>query len=157
VTSLYYLGNFRTDEQLASMRQLEADGVCIFCPEHLSRNPRAVHRSAHWTVVPNAFPYRGTRLHYLLVPAEHVTDMVDLSPAAQQDFWAALTWARDEHQLTAYGLAARNGECEYTGGTIRHLHIHLLQGDPEQESVRVKLSSAPPLDVDPDQLDPGRA
>ena len=81
-----------------------------------------------------------------------MTDLVDLSPAAQQDLWVALAWARDEHGLDHYGLAARNGASEFTGGTIRHLHLHLLQGDPmTQQPVRVRLSSSP--GVDPDQLD----
>lgn len=165
--SLYYFGNFRTQRQLADMRRLEAAGVCIFCPEHLGVGPdlRIIHRSAHWTVVPNEFPYSGTRLHLLLVPAEHVTDIADLSPDAQRDFWTALRWARDHYALAYYSTAVRNGHCEYTGGTIRHVHVHLLQGDvdnPDHEPVRTKLSSRPrdvdrSRDVDPDHLHPGGA
>ena len=158
--SLYYLGNARTDEQARQMRELEAGGVCLFCPPHLEREQRIVHRTRHWSVTPNEFPYRGTRLHLLLVPDEHVTDLADLSPAAQQDMWAALAWARAEHDLDHYGLAARNGASELTGGTIRHVHLHLLQGDPAAaEPVRVRLSSSPQEasgQVDPDQLHPGR-
>jgi len=155
--SLYYLGNHRTDEQLAEMRRLETDGICLFCPEHLARNPsqRITHRTEYWTVTPNEFPYRGTRLHLLLVPDEHVTDMADLSAQAQRDFWVALTWIRDHHALAYYSMAARNGDCEFTGGTIRHVHVHLLQGDvddPEHQPVRTKLSSRP---RDIDQLNAG--
>jgi ATP adenylyltransferase len=159
--SLYYLGNARTAEQVEDMRRLEAEGICIFCPEHLAADPsqRVTHRTAHWTVTPNEYPYRGTRLHLLLVPDEHVTDIVDLTPEAQADLWVALSWVRDHYGLSYYGMAARNGECEYTGGTVRHVHIHLLQGDaddPEHVPVRTRLSSRPVADVDPDQLDPGR-
>jgi diadenosine tetraphosphate (Ap4A) HIT family hydrolase len=146
--SLYYLGNARHDEQIRQMRQLEAEGVCLFCPPNLEREQRVVHRSEHWSVTPNEFPYRGTAVHLLLVPDEHVTDLADLSPTVHQDFWAALRWARDEYRLEHYGLAARNGASEFTGGTIRHVHVHLLQGDPESpEPVRVKLSSGSPGDV----------
>jgi ATP adenylyltransferase len=159
--SLYYFGNVRTAEQLADMRRLEAAGVCLFCPEHLAKDPaqHIVHRSTHWTVTPNEFPYRGTRLHLLLVPDEHVTDVVDLSPGAQRDFWTVLGWARDHYELSFYSTAARNGHCEYTGGTIRHVHVHLLQGDvddPDHEPVRTKLSSRPG-GVHPDQLHSGGA
>jgi ATP adenylyltransferase len=156
--SLYYLGNYRTAEQLADMRRLEAAGVCVFCPEHLAqdRNQPILHRTPQWTVTPNEFPYRGTRLHLLLVPDEHVTDLVDLSAEAQRDFWSALSWVREHYGLSFYSLAVRNGESEYTGGTIRHVHVHLLQGDvddPQHEPVRTKLSSRR---IDPDQLDAGR-
>ena len=47
--------------------------------------------------------------------------MTHLSPEAQCDFWTALTWVRDHHDLTYYSLAARNGDCEFPGGTIRHV------------------------------------
>ncbi len=158
--SLYYFGNFRTEQQLADMRRLEEGGICIFCPEHIARdNGRVAYRTAHWTVTPNEFPYTGTRLHLLLVPDEHVTDMVDLSPEVQRDFFVALSWLREHYGLRYYSLAARNGECEFTGGTIRHVHVHLIQGDvddPDHQPVRTKLSSRPP-DVDPDQFDVGGA
>ena len=161
--SLYYTGNSRTEEQLAQMLELEAAGVCIFCPEHLSNYRPIVHKTTLWTVTTNRFPYRGTQLHYLLLPDEHVDDLVDLSPESHADFWTALRWARDEHGLTYYGLASRNGDCAFTGATIRHVHVHLVQGDvenPEHTPVRVKLSSHPRelafRGGHPDQLNPGR-
>lgn len=146
--SLYYLGNARSQEQLDQMRQLEADGICLFCPENLAKDPeqRILYRSTHWTVTPNEFPYRNTRLHLLLVPDEHVTDIADLTSEAQQDFWAALRWIKGHFGLTYYSIASRNGESEYTGGTIRHVHLHVLQGDvdnPAHEPIRTKLSSRP--------------
>jgi ATP adenylyltransferase len=144
--ALYYFGNFRVDEQLAEMRRLEGEGVCLFCPEQLSTAPEVLHRTALWTIVPNRYPYRETRLHLLLVPDEHVTDMADLAEDSQRDFWSALRWVKLHYGLEHYGLAARNGESEFTGGTIRHLHIHLLQGDvddPAHQGVRVRLSSRP--------------
>ena len=158
--SLYYFGNVRTREQYDDMRRLEESGTCIFCPRQLRADPnqRVVYRSAQWTLTPNEFPYVGTRLHLLLVPDEHVTDLLDLSPAALADFWTALAWARDEYGLSYYSLAARNGQCEFTGATVRHVHVHLVQGDvddPEHVPVRTKLSSRP-REVDPDQLDAGR-
>lgn len=144
--SYYYLENSRGDAQSDDMRRLEAEGRCLFCP---GQEPLAVlHKTPQWTIVPNRFPYRGTRLHLLLVPDEHVTDMADLSPAARDDFWSALAWVRDRYGLTYYGLAVRNGDPRFTGGTIRHLHLHVVVGDvenPEADSVRVKLSSRPPV------------
>jgi diadenosine tetraphosphate (Ap4A) HIT family hydrolase len=145
---LYHLGNNRTEQQLADMLRLEAAGVCVFCPEHLAQDPDqpTLHRTPQWTVTPNEFPYAGTALHLLLVPDEHVTDLLDLSAAAQADFWAALGWVRDHYSLTYYGLGSRNGDCRYTGGTIYHVHVHVIVGDvadPGHEPVRLKLSSRP--------------
>jgi ATP adenylyltransferase len=146
--SLYYLPNARTDVQREEMRRLEVDGVCIFCPEHLGADPGqpVLHRTPQWTVTPNEYPYRGARQHLLLIPHEHVPDLADLADEAQRDFWAVLRWVKVHYGLSFYGLAARNGACEFTGGTIHHVHVHVLQGDvddPAHEGVRVRLSSRP--------------
>ena len=141
--NLYHLGNSRGERQSEYMRRLEADGVCIFCPEHLDADPEQVilHRTAHWTVTPNKFPYADTLRHLMLVPDEHVTDLLDLSASAQADFWTALGCIREHHGLTYYGLGARNGDCRYTGGTIAHVHVHVIVGDPDGGPVRFKVSS----------------
>ena len=76
----YYLGNARTDAQRDDMRALAATGACVFCPEQLAvdENQPILHRTPLWTVTPNEFPYAGTKLHLLLVPDEHVTDLLDI-------------------------------------------------------------------------------
>jgi ATP adenylyltransferase len=145
---LYHLPNHRTEQQRDEMIRLEAAGICILCPEHLARDrdQPILHRTPQWTVTPNKFPYAGTALHLLLVPDEHVPDLLDLSAPAQADFWAALGWVREHHGLTYYGLGSRNGDCRYTGGTIYHVHVHVIVGDvtsPEHQPVRLRLSSRP--------------
>jgi diadenosine tetraphosphate (Ap4A) HIT family hydrolase len=144
--NLYHLGNSRGDEQTGYMRELEAAGICVFCPEHLEADPDQVvtHRTAHWTITPNKFPYASTTLHLMLVPHEHVADLLDLTEAAQRDFWTALGWIRKTYGLTYYGLGARNGDPRFTGGTITHVHVHVIVGDPNGEPVRFKVSSPDP-------------
>lgn len=146
--SLYCIENHRTAEQLTEMQRLEAEGSCIFCPEILRDHARQriFFETAHWIVTPNEFPYQGTSLHLLLIPHAHVTDMLDLDDAARGDFWAALGETRERFRLTHYGLGARNGDCRFTGGTIAHVHAHVLVGDPTADPdtpVRMRLSSRP--------------
>ncbi|MGH3277355.1 MAG: HIT family protein [Streptosporangiaceae bacterium] len=138
--------NYRTDVQLAQMRALEAAGVCLFCPDELERHAGspAFLRTAHWTVLPNDFPYAGTSLHLLLVPREHVGDMLDLGDAARADFFTALAAARQRYRIRHYGLGVRNGDCRYTGATIAHLHAHVVVAPPEPETVvRMRFSARP--------------
>ncbi len=151
----YHLANHRTAAQLAEMRRLEAAGICLFCPEHLeaAQDQPIVHRTAHWNVTPNEYPYEGARLHLLLVPHAHVTDLVDLPAEAHADLFAALRWVRDEHGLTYYGLGARCGDGAHTGATIAHVHVHVVVGNPSGEPVRFKMSQRPRSELDPDQLD----
>lgn len=122
MTAPYHLGNARGGDQQTRMRRLAADGICLFCPDHLGADPDQVvlHRTARWTVTPNRFPYADTTLHLMLVPHEHVTDLLDLGQETQRDFWAALRWVRDEYGLAYYGLGARNGDPRSTrAGRLR--------------------------------------
>lgn len=144
----YCLDNYRTAEQLAEMRRLEAAGLCLFCPEGLSSRPDrpVLFRTQHWIALPNDFPYAGTRLHVLLVPGQHVGDVLDLDAAAQADFWAALGQVRERYGLTYYALGMRNGDCRYTAASIVHVHAHVMVGDPATEPevpIRMRLSSRP--------------
>lgn len=146
--SFYCFENVRTPGQLAEMRSLEAQGVCLFCPDVLRGHGRqqVLFETRHWLVTPNEFPYAGTALHLLLVPHEHVGDLLDLPGEAQQDFWAALGLVRERHRLRYYGLGVRNGDCRFTGATIRHVHAHVLVGDADSGQappVRMRFSSRP--------------
>jgi diadenosine tetraphosphate (Ap4A) HIT family hydrolase len=157
-SGFYYLPNARSDEQRDDMRRHEQAGVCLFCPPYLETVQRVVHRGPLWTVTTNKFPYTNTRLHLLLVPDEHVTDMTGLTEESRREFWAVLQWVVSHYALSYYGLAVRNGDCAYTGATIAHLHVHLLQGDPDapdRPGVRVRLSSRPEPDrPEPDHPEP---
>lgn len=150
MSSFYYLGNSRNAEQRAEMQRLEAAGACLFCPGHLeSGGEQRVlwHTPASsWSVTENRYPYRGTKVHLLLIPALHVSDLLALPEDVLADFWVALRWVQDNYALEFYGLGVRCGDCRYTGGTIQHLHVHVIVGDvedPEHEPVRLKLSSRP--------------
>jgi ATP adenylyltransferase len=143
---LYCLDNHRDPEQLEEMRRLEREGICLFCEPHLLVDPaqRVIHRTKWWSATPNRYPYRGTKFHLLLVPAPHVSDFLELPDEALADFWRALLWIRRTFALEYYGLGVRCGDCQNTGGTIQHLHVHVIVGnveDPGHEPVRFKLSS----------------
>lgn len=138
--ALYHFENARTPDQLAEMRRLDAAGICLFCPGHLDQVQDVVHRSKHWTVTPNRYPYPNTRLHLLVVPNEHVTDLADLDPAAQLDLFTTLAATRSTYGLTHYGIGVRAGDSPDTGATIKHLHVHVIVGDPTKRPVKFKMS-----------------
>ncbi|NJC72875.1 HIT domain-containing protein [Planosporangium thailandense] len=146
--ALYQLDNFRHPEQLADMQALENAGICIFCPQHLTTDPNhpVLHQTAHWVVTTNKYPYAETRLHLLLVPRAHVEDLLDLEPAARDEYWTVLRWVRDTYGLTFYSIGSRNGDGRYTGSSIAHVHVHVVVGDvddPEHRGVRFKMSHRP--------------
>lgn len=145
--SLYCTGNSRSPEQTRRMEALEAAGTCLFCPGTVDADTdRVVLRDPDWIVRYNDFPYAGTRLHLLVVPRRHVTDLLDLPDDELAGFWRVGRTLRDRFDLDFYGLGARCGDCRFTGGTIAHVHVHLVVGDvedPDHTPVRLKLSSRP--------------
>lgn len=125
---LYVPTNARSEEQATEMRRLEKQKICVFCPEGLvAVGQEIVHRTDHWTVTPNRFPYPDTRRHLLLVPYSHVSDVLELSVVAKADYYAAVRWAVMEYALSSYKIIARNGDPRKTGASIVHLHVHLVE------------------------------
>jgi ATP adenylyltransferase len=143
--SFYHLGNARHSEQREKMERLEAAEICMFCAGPPAAPVKVA--SQHWEVLHNEFPYAGTRLHLLIVPRRHVTDLLDLHDEELAEFWQVARSIRQLYHLEYYGLGARCGDCRFTGGTIAHVHVHLIVGDvddPGHTPVRLKLSSRPP-------------
>jgi ATP adenylyltransferase len=139
--SLYCFDNARSPEQLAEMRRLDAAGVCLFCPEYLASQSRqqVLFSTQHWTITPNEFPYPGTSLHLLLVPHQHAADVLELGEEVRSDFWVALRAVAERHGLRHYGLGVRNGDCRFTGATIRHVHAHVLVSAVHDDAPPVRM------------------
>lgn len=138
--SEYHLPHARSDEQAAKMRLLTASDSCLFCDGELSGDWPIMDRTRHWVIARNQFPYKGAKHHVLLVPSDHVTDLLDISAAAKADFWPALELVQTKLELTDYSIGARCGDCAVTGGTIAHVHVHLVVGDGSQP-VSFKMSA----------------
>ncbi len=144
---LYNLENSRNPAQLAEMTRLQKSGECLFCFDSLASDADhpLLWESESWVVTPNRYPYADSRLHLLLIPKKHAADIVDLEDAALQDFWEGLRWIHTHYSLSHYGLGVRCGDCRFTGGTIQHVHVHVLVGDvdaPGHRPIRLKLSSS---------------
>ncbi len=143
--SLYYFAAARSEEQLADMKQLDARGICIFCPEHITEDASPLqYESDYWMIKNNSFPYKNTKLHLLLIPKQHVTTLTALSEEAQADYFSTIAWVEKEYKLDTYAIVTRSGDMRGNGGSIEHIHTHLIVGDvdnPNHEVVRVKVSS----------------
>lgn len=142
---IYYLGNARSQAQYDEMVRLEAAGVCLFCTKGLQESRKSIlGANTWWTLVHNDYPYAGTLHHFLLIPSRHILEMTDLYPEEFAGMAPLIEFAKSKYQFEYYGIGARNGDPAYTGGTIKHLHLHLIVGDPNtDEPVRLKLSSRP--------------
>jgi diadenosine tetraphosphate (Ap4A) HIT family hydrolase len=144
--SLYHLPAARADDQLAYMRRLQDDGICVFCREHVARfHNRPVDACGkHWYVTENAFPYPGTSAHYLIISNVHVRSFDELPDEAGAELWALKRELAERLAPLATATVERSGDMRYNGGSVAHLHIHFvaLDADPQQ-TVRFKVSRDP--------------
>jgi ATP adenylyltransferase len=141
--ALYRLPAARGEEQQRRMEDLERDGVCVFCPEHVATfNREPVEIAAeHWYVTKNAYPYIGTRAHYLIVSNLHVRSFDELPDAAGAELWALKRELKQRLAPLAVATVERSGDMRYNGGSVAHLHVHFVALDENPEStVRFKVS-----------------
>jgi len=148
--SLYHLDAARGDDQRSYMERLEAERICIFCPEHLARfHPEPVEFTGeHWFVTRNAYPYAGTRAHYLIVARRHVSSFDELPDDAGAELWAIKRRLKAQLDPAATATIERSGQMALNGGSVAHLHTHFVVPDTEpQRTVRFRVSAQSPSDA----------
>ncbi len=127
------------------MQQIIADGVCPFCKENFTKyHPKPVLKETeYWFFTENMSPYVGTKYHFIFVykPA-HITKLDELPPPALVSLFDLVNSVIDEYKIPGGSFFMRFGDHTYTGGSVGHLHAHLLMGDrdePNHQSIKVKL------------------
>lgn len=141
--SLYFMDHARTDEQRRHMEELEAAGICVFCPEHFEAHHREPVEitGEHWYVTRNDFPYVGTAAHYLIVPHAHVSSFDQLPDEAGAELWKLKRELKARLKPAAEAMVERSGAMRYNGASVAHLHVHFVALDPEPEkTVRFRVS-----------------
>jgi ATP adenylyltransferase len=108
---------------------------CPFCdaqkrvdgPENL-----IVRREPHAVLILNMYPYNSG--HCMVVPARHVVEMSELSAEESAGLWSLVSRTADllRKPLAAEGVNVGVNLGRVSGGSVDHLHVHLVprwQGD----------------------------
>ncbi len=141
---LYNPAAARGDAQLERMRELEREGVCIFCLENAERLQREPpeHLGEHWYVTRNDFPYEGTVAHHLIVARRHVSSFEELPDEAGAELWAIRRQLAARLGAVAYATVERSGDMRFNGGSVAHLHVHVVALDEQPAAtVRFRVSA----------------
>ena len=130
--------NTRTPEQRRVYEKIEQEGIDPFEFEHFRKHhPHPiVFENQNWFLTHNAFPYQGMSLHLLLVHKTFITSIEQITPESWLDFSALIQFATQEFKLTSGGFFMRFGDTTKTGGTVTHLHAHIMVTDGEPEDRR---------------------
>lgn len=143
--SKYNVDAGRTPEQIVKMKHLAESGVCAFCPEYFVEhhdNP-IEFETEHWIVAKNDYPYEHTAVHLLLVSRKHIQCMKEMSKDARRDFMDVIARIEADFGLQSFALGMRVGDMRYNGGSVEHLHAHVVVGDKTDNSVKFRMSSLP--------------
>lgn len=138
----------RSDAQAERMMDLEKRNVCAFCRENIETETTSAIEieTSNWVVKESDYPYERTKHHLLIIPKTHAKSVADLSNAAQDELIPLVAKIEKRYKLTSYAFVMRAGDMQYNGGSVEHIHAHVITGDPEHpdpEPVRFKVSSRP--------------
>lgn len=113
----------------------ERPSGCVFCevqgqPDGVEN--LVVRRGRHAFLILNRFPYNSG--HCMVIPARHVADPSQLDPAEAAELWEMVAMTADllRGKLAAEGVNVGMNLGRVSGGSIEHLHVHLVprwQGD----------------------------
>ncbi|MDA1080037.1 MAG: HIT domain-containing protein, partial [bacterium] len=130
--------------QREEMERIIAADHCPFCPEnlHLYHKKPKVRETQYWTLTPNTWPYKHTKVHYLAILKRHAENLSELTKEEGGDLFTLLGSVQKELNIPGGAMTMRFGDTKHSAGTVRHLHAHFLVpdlDDPEYVPVRFKI------------------
>lgn len=145
--SFVNLNNARVKEQRTIMEIIEKEEFCPFCPEHYSKSRLMpiIKQGQYWHIRKNRWPYKNTRVHLLIIHNTHAERLSDVNPEAAKELLELTQWAENEYEILGGGLCLRFGDINVNGGTVLHLHFHIITAeiidkeDPKYQKVRFKV------------------
>lgn len=141
---LMHIGHARVDRQAKQMEEIASLGVCPFCRENFEDHHAApiLWESKYWLVTHNDYPYEGADIHLLVVSQTHIETVSEISFRAAMDLARVFRWISNHFKIPGGSFLMRFGDMEYTGGTVAHLHAHLVVGgrkSDDAESLKAKV------------------
>ncbi|MBC7420194.1 MAG: HIT domain-containing protein [Bdellovibrio sp.] len=112
------------------VRKLEKDEGCVFCRSaklDISFDSLCVYKSAHSQIVLNKYPYNNG--HLLVLPLQHIGNLLELSPERYDDLHRTLRIAVEAIQAVyappGFNIGLNHGSSA-GAGIPEHLHFHIV-------------------------------
>jgi len=131
--------NVRSEEQANRMKFAQEMDICPFCAEGLVQihKEKILMTNDKWLITPSAFPYEGTSIHYLLIPKDHISSMLELTAEHWAKFGEILKQFTTEQHIEDGALLVKFGNLSSNGSTIEHTHFHLLKGEAHEHDAEI--------------------
>jgi diadenosine tetraphosphate (Ap4A) HIT family hydrolase len=139
--SILNLNNSRKKEQIEVMKKIISDGVCPFCEENIEKyhTKPILFKTDRWIVTENAWPYDGAKKHWLLIYKFHIEHTKEIDGMGWKDIGEILKRLEKEEDLDYGTFLMRFGDTAKTGATVLHVHLQLIQSDPDSPSYDPKV------------------
>ncbi len=118
------------------LKNISRDNVCPFCEENLPKyHPKKIlFKTDYWIVTTNAWPYSGTKHHFLLIYKKHITHLKKIPQRATTDMLEITKGLTAQYKIEGGSLLMRFGKSESTGASVEHLHAHLISPDRQNKN-----------------------
>jgi diadenosine tetraphosphate (Ap4A) HIT family hydrolase len=133
------------DVQRAVHQQIIEDDKCPFCIENITKyhSKPILETADHWLVTKNAWSYKGTTQHHLLILKRHTEHVADMNT----DEWSELlTLIQKYGPVDGGAFFMRFGDATKTCSTVVHLHCHIISGG-NRESLGEEISESDYISV----------
>lgn len=129
----------RSEEYKKTLEKIKSEGHCPFCWENLGKEHKKpiLKKTKFWLVTENQFSYQKARVKLLIIFKEHTNSIFDMPSEAWDELRQIYRWITFVFDINGSTLFNRQGDTRYTGGTVMHLHFHVISGHGESEESAV--------------------
>lgn len=117
-------------ERMKYVRKMVKVKACVFCASSknkISIKTLCVYKTKHSQIILNKYPYNSG--HLLILPIDHVGDLLNLSPERFADIHHSVRLAvqaiNDIYKPSGYNIGLNNGSAA-GAGIPDHLHYHVI-------------------------------
>lgn len=135
--SVVDIAHARSDEYRRALTQIAQDGNCPapYCQDKADYHTHEIDDSAqYWRVTQNSFNYKDARLKFLIIHKVHIENILDMTLSAWTELHDIVRRLVAEHDIKGATLMMRFGDKSFTGGSVTHLHAHLIAGYPRAKN-----------------------
>ncbi len=118
-----------------TIEEIEKNNVCPFCFNNLSKYHKKpiIKENDGWLLTENMYPYKGTKIHLLLIHKRHITSIEEVSSKDWSLLQEIITFSIKEFNIKGGSFFIRFGNSTVTGATVSHLHAQLVVRDLEKK------------------------
>ncbi|HWC57423.1 MAG TPA: hypothetical protein VG621_00510 [Candidatus Paceibacterota bacterium] len=121
------INNVRSEEMRQKWQKIIDEGVDPFDVKHVEKMVgRIMAESKYWYAFHNNYPYPGTQYQPVIVSKNFYTDDDEMTDEEWFDLRTIKRMVKEILAIKGGGFVMRFGDTSISGGSVTHLHAHLI-------------------------------